>query len=646
MNRSDYPRAVVLSKFLLIQNMLGQFSDNKTLIEFVLKGLLEIPGIINTNYIPFKDLNSEAIPNSGEYFKISIKNKIYGKLFIEYNSKEEIKPYLPYIQNLCFMIAVIFEEKHQREINNRYQQDLENMVRERTALLSSEIEERINAEQKLIDAKKRAEEYLRISEAIIVELDTNGNIQNINDHGCKLLEYSKKELIGRNWVKTFIPDSQRDEVQQVFNDIVLKKQPINEYYENNIKDRNGNLHDIAWHNTIKKDSSNKIIGTLSSGIDITTNKQMMDYLQKSERLESLGILAGGIAHDFNNLLEGLFGYLDLSLEISEPGSEIHTYLAKAMSVYNRTKNLTQQLLTFSKGGSPFLKTGSIEDLITNSIDFALSGSKVKSRYIFQKDLWSCDFDGNQLSQVFDNLTINSIHAMPSGGEINISAKNIALTDSNILDLTPGKYVKIIFSDKGLGIPKEIISKIFDPFVTTKKMGSGLGLATSYSIIIKHKGTISVDSKLNEGTTFTIYLPASQKEISDQNSESEYLATYTGKGNILVMDDEEFILEILHSMLESFGFNAETVPNGEQALKKISDEKEYKAIILDLTIPNGLGGKDIIQRIKEVCKGTPVFASSGYYNDPVMADPQKFGFTNCLKKPFRKKDLKDVLEMYL
>lgn len=646
MNRSEYPRSEALSKFLLIQNMLGQFSDNKTLIEFTLQGLIEIPGISEAKYIPFKDLKSEDNLNADEIFKVSIKNKIYGKLFLKFSNMQEIQPYLPYVQNLCFMIAVIFEEKHQREINKRYQEDLEKMVRERTALLSSEIDERIKTEQKLIEQKKRAEEYLKISEAIIIELDINGSIENINDNGCKLLGYSRNELIGRNWFKVAIPENQKEIVKTVFNDIISGKNDIKEYHENKIIDKNGELHDIAWHNTLKEDSNNNIIGTLSSGIDITINKQMMDSLQKSERLESLGILAGGIAHDFNNLLSGLFGYLDLAFALSEEYGEIHEYLSKAMSVYNRTKDLTQQLLTFSKGGSPFLKAGSIGNLITSSVNFALSGSKVKSNFIFQDDLWLCDFDENQLSQVFDNLTINSIHAMPSGGEITISANNIDIDDSNMLDLSPGKYVKILFSDKGSGIPKEMIKKIFDPFVTTKEMGSGLGLATTYSIITKHNGKILVDSKLNRGTTFTIYLPAAKEHSEIPNTEFSEVNNYKGKGKVLVMDDEVFILEILDNMLASFGFEADTVTEGQLALDKIAEGTNYKAIILDLTVPNGLGGKDIIEKINTLCKDIPIFASSGYYNDPIMAEPKKFGFTYGIRKPFRKKDLKDVFEKYL
>lgn len=633
----------VLSKILLIQNMLGQFSKEKQLIEFVNKGLLELPGIESSIYLPFIENNEIHKYLFDESFNVSRKGKVFGKFLIKFLDIDEIKPYLPYIQNLCFMIAVILEEKNQRKINIRYQKELENMVRERTDLLSKEIEERIKIEAQLLKEKTRAEEYLKISEAIILELDYDGNIKEINAQGCKLLNCNHKDsLLGKNWFDCFIPEDIYERIYNIFKSIMRGDIENIEYYENQIKTLNGEQRFISWHNTIKKNHKNQIIGTLSSGIDITDNKKMLESLQKTEKLEALGVLAGGIAHDFNNLLGGIFGFIDLALNDSEPGSDIQLYLKKAMSVFNRAKDLTQQLLTFSKGGTPLLKTASIAELIKNSVTFALSGSRVKCNFDFPQDLWLCDFDENQMSQVFDNLTINSIHAMPEGGELTISAKNI----SDIANSSSEKFVEILFIDNGKGISRNVIEKIFDPFMTTKKMGSGLGLATTYSIITKHNGFINVSSKVNIGTTFIIKLPASQQYQLQENIKNENVKDITFSGKILVMDDEEFILEILDNILVNFGFQVETVKDGESALKSIHNNENYTAIILDLTIPNGLGGNDIINSIRSKNKNIPVFASSGYFNDPVMSNPQKYGFTDCIPKPYRKKDIADILELYL
>lgn len=646
MNKSNPPSADILSKILLIQNMLGQFSNEETIIDFVSQGLSDLPGVKKINYLPANKLGNMDKFSFDDEFKISIKNKIYGKFFFTYSNSNEIAPYVPYIQNICFMIAIILEERHQRKVNQKYQEELENKVRERTSLLSIEINERIKTEKKALEEKQRAEEYLKISEAIIVELDKDANITNINEQGCKILQFPKAKLIGKNWFKIAIPPNQQKDVQNVFNQIMNGKIEVIEYYENQVRQKTGNLRDIAWHNTVKKDSNQNIIGTLSSGIDITENKKFLESLQKTEKLESLGVLAGGIAHDFNNLLSGLFGYLDLALYESEANSEINLYLTKAMSVFKRTKDLTQQLLTFSKGGTPNLKTSSISDLIINSVNFALSGSKIKAVFDFSKDLWLCDFDENQFAQVFDNLTINSIHAMPEGGKITVTGRNINLNSINEFNLSEGKYLEILFIDEGTGIEKHLLKKIFDPFLTTKKMGSGLGLATSYSIIKKHNGSITVKSTVGSGTSFKILLPASnQKSVRDNNSENS-ISKFKGKGTILIMDDEDFILDVASAMLDNLGFKVDTAKDGDEVLKLITNNPNYCAIILDLTIPNGLGGKDIINTIRKNYRELPIFAASGYFNDPVIANPNKYGFTNSIRKPFIKKELVDVLEIYL
>lgn len=645
MNKSEYPSAEVLSKILLIQNMLGHLAKEKDIINFVSKGLIELPGIEDVKYVSTSDSDSD-IGSNNNIFKVTIKGKTFGLFRLKYSNYSLSKPYIPYIQNLCFMIAIIFEEKYQREIVLKHQEDLETMVKDRTSLLTEEIKERIKTQELVILEKNRAEEYLRISEAIILELNTNGDIVNINEQGYKTLGYSRKsDLIGQNWFQIAIPKEFQIKIKEVFNKIISGKEEVTEYYENKIRTKTGDIKDISWHNTIKKNISGEIVGTLSSGIDITQNKKMLESLQKTEKLEAIGVLAGGIAHDFNNLLGGIFGFLDLALSETSPNSEAHKYLSKAVSVYNRAKDLTQQLLTFSKGGSPFLQTGSIVDLIRDSVSFALSGSKVRCSYNFPDNLWLTEFDENQMSQVFDNLTINAIHAMPEGGEINITAENTHIEDLNEFEIPSGKYINIYFKDYGLGIPEEILNKIFDPFMTTKKMGSGLGLATVYSIISKHGGAISVSSVLNKGTTFKIILPASGQIFGRSNKIEIDGIAQKYNGNILILDDEEFILDILKNMLIKLGFTVDHTKNGKEVLDLIESNKKYDAIILDLTVPNGLGGKDIIDQIREKYPSIPIFASSGYFNDPVMSEPKKFGFSACIPKPYRNKDLANVLAKY-
>ena len=375
------------------------------------------------------------------------------------------------------------------------------------------------------------------------------------------------------------------------------------------------------------------------------NIHLMEQVQKTEKLESLGILAGGIAHDFNNLLSGIFGYVYLANQSCED-SETSEYLEKTLSIFDRAKSLTQQLLTFSRGGAPVLRTGRLQKTIKDAVSFALSGSNVSASYDVQEDLKLCDFDHNQISQVVENLVINAVHAMKNGGRIHISASNVVIGDGQ--DLEPGEYIRIDFKDNGPGIKEEVLKNIFDPFFTTKSKGSGLGLSVCFSIIEKHGGTILVESEENTGTTFSIFLPASE-EIEIE-IEEEYVDEHFGNGRIIIMDDENHLREILSQMLLSMGYEVIATKNGTESLKTVSDQfssgNTVKAMILDLTVPGDKGGKDIASDISEKYPDIKIFASSGYSEDPVFADPEKFGFVASIRKPFMHKELATMLEKHL
>jgi two-component system, cell cycle sensor histidine kinase and response regulator CckA len=265
-------------------------------------------------------------------------------------------------------------------------------------------------------------------------------------------------------------------------------------------------------------------------------------------LESLGVLAGGIAHDFNNLLGGVFGNIDLALDSLDDRTEITKFLNRSISAIERAKDLTQQLLTFSKGGIPKKRTIELAPLLKESRDLSLSGSAIECKMKIEDRLHPVNADANQMSQVFNNVLINARQAMPNGGEVTINANNQTLTDNEIASLPGGEYVKIDIQDHGEGIPPSSMSKIFDPFFTTKETGSGLGLATCYSIIKKHDGLILVDSTLGKGTHVNIYLPSSKLATTSLSIHAP-TPTKRGKGRILLMDDEELILEVAEAMLQ-------------------------------------------------------------------------------------------------
>jgi CheY-like chemotaxis protein len=279
--------------------------------------------------------------------------------------------------------------------------------------------------------------------------------------------------------------------------------------------------------------------------------------------------------------------------------------------------------------------------------FALSGSSIICEFSIADDLNECDFDENQIGQVVDNLVINAVQAMPSGGRLHVGIKNVVLMSDNYVNLHEGNYVVISVTDTGVGIPPSIISRIFDPFFTTKKNGNGLGLATCFSIIKKHDGIIHVESELGKGSTFLIYLPS--KNHSERSVSVTPVVKHTGNGLIIIMDDEEFILEILDKMLTDMGYEVVATRSGEELLAKI-DELErrgrtIKAGILDLTIPGGMGGRDTVKKLREKYSVLPIFASSGFSEDPIMASPAQFGFTASICKPYRKLELATLLNTY-
>ncbi len=397
-----------------------------------------------------------------------------------------------------------------------------------------------------------------------------------------------------------------------------------------------------------RDSQGNTLGLVLVFRDETERRRMMSSLVRSDRLEALGVLAGGIAHDFNNLLGGIFGYIDLAQQESTE-SEVKSSLDMAKTVFVRARDLTQQLLTFAKGGTPVKKSMSIAPIVRESIAFALSGTSVASQIEIPADLWACDVDKNQLGQVIDNLVINAVQAMPGGGILSVKACNetIRMDDPTQL-LEPGEYVSVSITDSGVGIPPSLVNRIFDPFFTTKQTGSGLGLATCHSIMQRHGGAIDVRSTPGAGATFTLRLRAS-KRVPDLVA-SEAHVHHAGQGIVLVMDDEEYLLEVICQSLRRMGYETVQAENGEAALAAWatlrSQEGRVCAAFLDLTVRGGMGGKDTARALRDAGFSAPLFATSGYSEDPVMSTPADFGFTASLGKPFSLRELSQFMQTHV
>ncbi len=360
--------------------------------------------------------------------------------------------------------------------------------------------------------------------------------------------------------------------------------------------------------------------------------------------ESLGVLAGGLAHDFNNFLTAIVGNIYLAKLDAPPQSALSHHLEEAEKATSRAQSVTQQLLTFSRGGAPLKKLIPVRELVEESAGFALHGSKAKCEFCIAQDLWMVEADDSQIGQVIHNLVMNADQAMPGGGAITISAENIALAGALHLSLKPGNYIRISVSDQGVGIAEEYREKIFDPYFTTKHKGSGLGLATCYSIIKRHDGHMTVDSALGNGATFTIYLPASMhtapaEPVNDQQS-------VQGSGSVLVMDDEEMVRDVASRILSNLGFTVVCSGDGAEAVElyreALKNGRPFDVVIMDLTIPGGMGGKKALEKLLQLDAGVKAIVSSGYSNDPIMSQFKQCGFRGVVSKPYSVKTLSETV----
>ena len=395
--------------------------------------------------------------------------------------------------------------------------------------------------------------------------------------------------------------------------------------------------------------------------DVTRERMLEEEMTKASKLESLGILAGGIAHDFNNLLMAILGNLSLAkfnarhgADGATPGPEnIVGILEKAEQACHYASDLTRQLLTFAKGGAPIKRTLVLNDLVRDAVPFALHGTRLVCQFELDPDLQPVEVDRNQFRQVLDNIVINAVQATPEGGRLHITTRNVEVTDeAPAADLPPGPHVVVSIRDSGVGIPPEALPKIFDPFFTTKEGGSGLGLATCYSIIKKHGGTILVDSTPGEGASFSVFLPASAEGVG-QPATSVPLRNPDPprrqdrrQGRVLFMDDEETLRELVGDMLQHLGYEVVGAKDGQSAVERFVEARmagrPFDVVIVDLTVPGAMGGFETVQVMREMDPDVRAVVSSGYSNDPVMANHRSHGFRGMIAKPYQMTDLDRVL----
>jgi PAS domain S-box-containing protein len=525
----------------------------------------------------------------------------------------------------------------------------ENSVFVGIVCLARDITEHKQMEQALIEEKERLATTLCSVADGVIATDVQGNIVLFNKVAEQLTELSFDAVNGRL----------ADDVLQLRHEVTREKCALNLnkiLVSGNIIDlpnivllsRSGKEHFVLCRAVVMRDKHSDISGAVIVLSDITEKQKWEQEARRMQKLEAINIFIAGIAHDFNNILTVCLGnsaFIKMRLKNDQESSEMLLEMEGALL---QSKNLTQQLLTVTKGGAPVKINAAIGDLLKECTAFVLRGSKTRYEFIFDEHLWAVEIDVNQISQVIQNLIINADQAMPQGGMITIRAENAVVLENSGLPLIPGKYVKISIHDTGCGISPENLKHLFTPFFTTKQKGSGLGLAGAYSIIKKHEGYIYVESELGKGTVFHIYFLAAVHSDLLVTAGNKYF--YSGKGKILVMEDEESLRKIVSKMLETLGYQVVLTVEGSEAINLYRATKNvddcFDAVIFDLTVRGGMGGQEALKQLLAIDSEIKAIATSGYTNDPVMLEPKNYGFLASIPKPYKMEELGKVLSVVI
>jgi PAS domain S-box-containing protein len=488
----------------------------------------------------------------------------------------------------------------------------------------------------------------------VISTDIQANILTFNKAAETLTGFSRPEAINRSL----------DEVCCIVDETTRK--PFEGFFQKMI-DNSGILHfkkhclmrskegfeyqvELSIAPIISNDED--IIGMVLVFSDVTEKLKLESEIFKIRKLESLGMLAGGIAHDFNNILTGIITNLFMAKCNLPQAGETYNLLVDAEKACFRASRLTKQLLTFSKGGAPLKEVASMREIIEETVGFSLSGSNATYSLELPDDLLAVNIDKGQIDQVINNLLLNAQQSMPSGGMITVKAENATLTkemaESTLLgnsSMKPGRYIKVSVRDEGCGISRKDLERVFDPYFTTKTKGTGLGLTTSYAIIKNHDGIITVDSEIGRGSLFSFYLPA--LDVSLENSLEAAPKKNRKGGKILVMDDDDAVRTVVSQILRGYGYkvsclasSGETIDAFKEALQQ---GEPFDVVIMDLTIPGGMGGKETVKLLQEIDPGVRAIVTSGYSNDPIMSDFREYGFSGVIAKPFVIDDFIDVIE---
>ncbi len=516
-----------------------------------------------------------------------------------------------------------------------------------------DITEGKKAEKTLQESKDLLAEIIELSPISMAIVSMDGTIEQINRRAIETFGYSHDDIpsMERWWIQAYPDESYRAEVfaqwMGLIGKAIAEKSEI-ERREYRVSCKDGTVRMALIYGILVADKVFVIFDDITDRKLAEADRLALERHQlQAQKLESLGVLAGGIAHDFNNILTAIMGnisYAKMDLDESQPASEP---LARAEKAVKRAARLANQLLVFAKGGDPVKKSISVHSIVHDTVSLTLSGTNIQAVIDLPADLYAVNADEGQISQAFHNIIINAVQAMPDGGSFTISANNVAINENNNLNLSAGDYVQISFTDEGLGIAAEQVGRIFDPYFTTKADGSGLGLASTYAIIKKHFGNISVSSSPGKGTTFKILIPACGEPVTEDLKEAHVPENAQRDYSILVMDDDEMVRELAEITLKRLNYTVVCCNNGSEAVSLYRSARErgmpFSFVIMDLTIQGGMGGVEAAKQILAFDPEAQLIVSSGYSADPVMANFSDYGFCASLEKPYDVEEISRILQ---
>lgn len=549
--------------------------------------------------------------------------------------------------NVTRIITIIRDVTDYKRIENNLKDlanELENRVRQRTSELKAKneaLEQEIEQHRKTAHALDLSQELtktlMNTPYIIMILLEKNGDIVTCNDIAAKSMGSTPEKLVGKNVAEIIGKDQ-----------FLQRKAYTKDLFQDNKIIQFRDQRDGRWFDTtalpvLNPDGTLHRVAVIAR--DITNQKRMDEEILKNQKLESIGVLAGGIAHDFNNYFTGILGYINMVRLNTGIPEDARKLLESAEKATLETKLLAQQLLTFSKGGAPVCRPTDLRDVIREAVAFSTRGSNVQHKLYIQDKPMPADVDTGQIRQVIHNLILNSIHAMTNGGHIDVRGSVRNLVPGNGMTLPSGAYNVIEVADTGCGIAAEHLSRIFDPYFTTKSSGSGLGLAASHSIVTNHNGVITVESEPGHGSVFTVYLPVTDRILPRKVNETAQRCR--GTGRVLVMDDEPYVRDIIDVMLTELGYDVVLTSNGDEAVQAYkaaaADGQPVRAVILDLTIPGGRGGVETLQKLRDINPEIKAIVTSGYSNDAILANYEQYGFIDALTKPFNLTEVQQVMQ---